>query len=231
MTCGAVRSLALSCAFVVACAADVPTYDDALESDSTVALQISPLLPRIGNACNADQATRIRAMADLALDYILDAQEDLAVVRSGRDTRRFDYWFGGHDAQMVSVVSKAFDRMIPWLSEVEFQCGCPDAPAGTIALATHSDPSKPVRLCEPALTWDYIEFGVGAILHEFSHLAGAQDWFYCTQRGSFEWPDEFHALATTRRPFATNSAEHYRLYALDWQQGQPSSKACPPGAM
>lgn len=230
MTRDAVRSLALSCAFVAACAADVPTHETELQSDSDVALQISPLFPRIGDACNAEQASRIRAMADLALDYILDAQADLASVRSGGDTTRFDYWFGGHDPQMVAVVSKAFDRMVPWLSEVELQCGCPGAPPGTIAFATQNHPSKPVHLCEPALTWDYIEFGVGAILHEFSHLAGTQDWFRCSKRGSFEWPDELHDSAVAARPFATNSAENFRLYALDWQRGQPSSRACPPEA-
>jgi hypothetical protein len=166
-------------------------------------------------------------MVDLTLDYLLFAQEDLDNVLLGGDTSRFDYWFGGHDPHYVAIVATAFDKMIPWLSEVEFQCGCPGAPPGTIALATHGNPSKPVHLCEPALTWDFVEFGVGAILHEFSHLAGTDDWFYCSQLGSFDWPQEFHELAAASWPIATDSAEHFRLYALDWHRGQPSTKACP----
>ena len=81
MTRDAVRSFALFCVFVSACAADVPALEDEFQSDSDVALQISPLLPRIGNACSPDQANRIRAMVDVTLGYLLDAQDDLSVLK------------------------------------------------------------------------------------------------------------------------------------------------------
>jgi hypothetical protein len=219
---GMAVSALVSTSLLGACAAEVgPPIDD----DREVALQTAAIFPRI-SGCSSEDYNRVRAMVDSAEDYILYAQDDLESIQNGGSTSRFDYWFGGHDPEFVGIVAEAFGKMLPWLWDVQFQCGCPGADPSVIARATPGDPSKPVQLCEPALSWDFTEFGAGAIIHEFSHIAGTLDWFKCSVPGSFDWPEEFHRAAASSWPLATNSAEHFRLYALGWHANQASSASC-----
>jgi hypothetical protein len=227
----------VSCALMVAqagvagCAADLDSGTQVEVGEHRAALHVNDTCLAVDKPGEdedlPDRTNRVMSMVKDAEPYIYDALDDLQNIAYGGDRTRYEYWFGPWEKDTFWSVYRVFEAMIPWPNTVEFGCDCEGYPVTLLAWGVEQgDPNEPVNFCRrPTVDWDYLEFGVGSVLHELSHLANTSDVFRCPT-SDYYWPDGYHELAQAWPGMAVNDAEMYRLYAMDWHPGQPSSKLC-----
>jgi hypothetical protein len=213
---------ALVFGFVYSCAVQ-PEGGEAASLHAEVEAKQEPLVIL---ACSEGEG-RIREAVATAEDLVIDALEDLDNVLMGGDTARVDYWFGTHDPTIVGNIHNAYAQILPWLDAATYTCNCADPSPGHIATAVKGNPSAPVELCPSFFDWDFIEYSVGGIIHEAIHWTGIEHTKDgCTTLGSDQWPEEYHEWAKYFPQLAATNAENFRLYALGWHPGQPSTWVC-----
>ncbi|HET6332854.1 MAG TPA: M35 family metallo-endopeptidase [Polyangiales bacterium] len=212
------RSVALV-ALTLACSCAVESSEPDARRD------VAAVVEALTTNCSPDQASFARAAAVAAGMALLGAGADIGGVEDGGDASRFDYWFGAHEPENIRVVTQVLLGSYEMIATAEFRCGCDDPDPNLIAQTITNDPNQLIRLCPPFFERDFTEFAVGGLIHELSHLNGTLHWKTGAScfPGDPHWPDYWHAL--TSNPYgATNNAESYRLYALDWQPGEASSR-------
>lgn len=138
---------------------------------------------RVGNAsaqdtidCGESSQGVITAGQFYAAGEVSDALNYIANMRDGGDSARFVAWFGSTDAAIVDRVERTLEGVYSGLSEITYNCNCPEGMSNTVAYVKLSEPGFQIHVCRAY----FDDFGMGAmvmstIVHEISHFLGTRD--------------------------------------------------------
>jgi hypothetical protein len=188
--------------------------------------------------CMPDQEDYLRATLQDASWDLAKVGADLQVLINGGSSSTFEYWFGNQDPDVIARVTNRFLEIRDVIDRAQYDCGCNlrqedidngSTPENTMAWSS-INAEYLVHLCPPFFREDQDEFGGGVLIHEFSHFAGTQD-YVTACIGYPASPATTSAevardLAVHYPEDASNNADNYRLYAIDWDPARPTSWTC-----
>jgi hypothetical protein len=158
-------------------------------------------------------AARFYAAGEVSdtLNYITD-------LRNGGDPARFVAWFGSTDSAIIDRVERTVEGIYSGLSEVTYNCNCPEGTSNTVAYVKLSEPGFQIHVCRAY----FDDFGMGAtvmavVAHEISHFLGTRDCMKpvsqpCASGDPVPWTPE------DARRFAINSPDlaSRNAYNIGW---------------
>jgi hypothetical protein len=167
--------------------------------------------------CDQQQLDTLSSALLVAGFKFIGAGNDIANIRQGGDTSRFEYWFGPASDDRVNHVEEILMQAYYGpLADATYVCTptlfCLDP---TIAAwVDHGSKVHTVHLCPVYFTSSFDEVQVGTLVHEFTHFYNTRDLEANEVNGATN-ADVAHNFATANPDGAIDAAINYEYYVTD----------------